>query len=118
LLYGLCHAAILSAGYSAAIGFIHTGKLLSFVYDVADFYKTETTIPLAFEMARQGRNDVEQRTRIACRQCFYAAQLTDRILPDIAEVLNAPDDLEERPNELEGRAVSLADRTQRRDVPG
>jgi CRISP-associated protein Cas1 len=118
LLYGLCHAAILSAGYSAAIGFIHTGKLLSFVYDVADFYKTETTIPLAFEMARQGRDEIEKRTRIACRQVFFSARLTERILPDIAEVLHAPDDLKERPNELEGRAVSLADRTTSRNIPG
>ena len=39
-LYGVCHAAIVSAGYCAALGFVHTGKMLSFVYDVADLYKT------------------------------------------------------------------------------
>ena len=49
LLNGLCHAAIISGGYSPAIGFIHTGKQLSFVYDIADLYKVETTIPLAFQ---------------------------------------------------------------------
>jgi len=42
-LYGICHAAILSAGYSPSIGFVHTGKQLSFVYDIADLYKTELT---------------------------------------------------------------------------
>src|SRR5207249_109763 len=47
-LYGVCHAAIVSAGYSPAIGFIHTGKMLSFVYDVADLYKPEIAIPIAF----------------------------------------------------------------------
>src|SRR5665811_1904308 len=47
-LYGLCHAAIVAAGYSPAIGFIHSGKGLSFVYDVADLYKTVTSIPAAF----------------------------------------------------------------------
>jgi CRISP-associated protein Cas1 len=118
LLYGLCHAAILSAGYSPAIGFLHTGKMLSFVYDVADFYKTETTIPLAFEVVQQGREHVEKRIRLATRRAFFAANLMNRILPDIAEVLDAPDDLQERPNELEGRAVSLADRTRRRDLRG
>ena len=102
LLYGLCHAAILSAGYSAAIGFLHSGKLLSFVYDVADFYKTEVTIPLAFQIIREKAQNVEKRTRIACRQAFFQAQIVERILPDIAEVLNAVDDLEECPNELEG----------------
>ncbi len=49
LLYGVCHAAIVSLGYSAGLGFVHTGKQLSFVYDIADLYKTETTIPVAFE---------------------------------------------------------------------
>ncbi len=39
-LYGICHAAILATGFSPAIGFIHTGTMLSFVYDVADLYKT------------------------------------------------------------------------------
>ncbi|MGE5595252.1 MAG: type I-E CRISPR-associated endonuclease Cas1e, partial [Hyphomicrobiales bacterium] len=44
-LYGICHAAIVAAGYSPALGFIHTGKMLSFVYDIADLYKAELTIP-------------------------------------------------------------------------
>ncbi len=48
-LYGICHAAVVSAGFSPALGFIHTGKMLSFVYDVADLYKTAVTIPVAFE---------------------------------------------------------------------
>src|SRR5665811_939283 len=43
-LYGLCHAAIVVAGYSPAIGFVHSGKALSFVYDVADLYKTVTSV--------------------------------------------------------------------------
>src|SRR6185437_10369587 len=50
-LYGITHAAIVSAGYSPALGFIHTGKMLSFVYDIADLYKTSTTIPVAFRAA-------------------------------------------------------------------
>ena len=49
-IYGVCHAGIVSAGYSAGLGFVHTGKMLSFVYDVADLYKTETTIPVAFRV--------------------------------------------------------------------
>jgi CRISPR-associated protein Cas1 len=35
-MYGVCHAAIVAGGYSPALGFIHTGKQLSFVYDVGD----------------------------------------------------------------------------------
>ncbi len=107
-LYGICHAAILSAGYSPAIGFIHTGKMLSFVYDIADLYKTEIAVPTAFETVKEGELDVERRTRIACRDAFYESKLMSRILPDIAEVLDACDDIGEYPGELEGRAVSLA----------
>jgi CRISPR-associated protein Cas1 len=118
LLHGLCHAAILSAGYSAAIGFIHTGKMLSFVYDVADWYKSDVTVPLAFRLVSEGADEIERRTSRACRQAFFAARLSDRILPDIAEVFNAGDHLEERSGELEGRAVSLADRSGSGGVSG
>jgi len=48
VLYGLAEAAVLAAGYATAIGFLHTGKPLSFVYDVADIFKFETVVPVAF----------------------------------------------------------------------
>lgn len=117
-LYGVCHAAIVSAGYSAAIGFIHTGKMLSFVYDVADLYKTDLTVPLAFQAAAEQPTRVERAVRAACREGFYQFGLMERILPDIAEVLGAPDDLAERPEEFEGRIISLADRTAGGGLPG
>jgi len=178
-LYGVCHAAILAAGYSPAIGFIHTGTMLSFVYDIADLYKTDLTVPLAFRVAaeyeqrgadaqeprgmiprqttppaRSPRTDsaeaaeetcghmqhgtsparplanpspqsispgarmpLERRVRLACRDIFYEEKLLDRILPDIAEVLHAPDDLGEVPNEFEGRIVTLSDRTESGSLP-
>jgi CRISPR-associated protein Cas1 len=117
-LYGLCHAAIVSAGYSAAIGFIHTGKMLSFVYDVADFYKTEVTVPVAFRLAATVTKELERAVRMECRSAFHAARLMDRILPDIAEVLGVGDDPGETAAELEGRAVTLADRGTPGDLPG
>ncbi len=87
-LYGLVHAAILSAGYSPAIGFIHTGKQLSFVYDIADLYKVELTIPLAFEVAKRNPEHLEREVRIEARQRIHHAKLLHRILPDILDVLN------------------------------
>lgn len=109
-LYGVCHAAIVSAGYSAGLGFIHTGKLLSFVYDVADLFKTEATIPVAFAAAAAGDEDLERRVRTACRTAFYEARLMERVLPAITEVLDVSDGGREGDGEFEGRAVSLADR--------
>ena len=38
-----------------ALGFIHTGKMLSFVYDYAELYKTEVTLPVAFRAAAEER---------------------------------------------------------------
>lgn len=38
-LYGLAMPAVLAGGYSPAIGFLHTGKPQSFVYDIADLFK-------------------------------------------------------------------------------
>src|SRR5262249_16737762 len=60
-LYGICHAGIVSAGYSAALGFIHTGRMLSFVYDIADFYKVEVTVRVAFRQAAAGTDNLERR---------------------------------------------------------
>jgi len=116
-LYGLCHAAIITAGYSPAIGFIHTGKMLSFVYDIADLYKTELAIPLAFETVRENPQEVERRTRIACRNLFHETRLMGRILPDIAEVLDVDHAPGEVAAEPEGRIVTLADRAEVGRVP-
>ena len=90
-LYGVCHAAIVSAGYSPALGFIHTGKMLSFVYDIADLYKTQTSIPAAFHAAAESDgNDIEGLVRRKCRDHFHKSNLLARIVPDIEKVIAAP----------------------------
>lgn len=93
LLNGLCHAAIVSGGYSPGLGFIHTGKQLSFVYDIADLYKVELTIPTAFRIAGESSERVEPRVREACRQVFKDAKLLQRILPDIEKLLDISQDI-------------------------
>ena len=85
-LYGVCHAAIVAAGYSPGLGFIHTGKMLSFVYDIADLYKADLAIPAAFAAAA-GAEDVESRVRRECRDAFHRARLLGRIVADIQYVL-------------------------------
>jgi CRISP-associated protein Cas1 len=90
-LYGLCHAAILSTGYSAGLGFIHTGKQLSFVYDLADLYKAEVTIPVAFEIAAQVPPNIERAARMRCRDRFRETRLLSRIVPDIQQLLGVKD---------------------------
>jgi CRISPR-associated protein Cas1 len=89
-LHGLCHAAIVSAGYSPALGFIHTGKMLSFVYDIADLYKIDLTVPLAFRAVVDGLENLESRVRHTCRDFFHSQRLMERIIPDIEKVLTIP----------------------------
>ncbi len=89
-LYGICHAAILSAGFSPALGFIHTGKMLSFVYDVADLYKADITIPAAFRAATENLVGLERRVRMTCRDEFVSTRLLERIIPDIQTALMLP----------------------------
>lgn len=86
-LYGLCHAAILSSGFSPALGFVHTGKMLSFVYDIADLYKVEISVPIAFRETSAGEEKLERRVRIACRDAIASSRLLGRIVDDIFHVL-------------------------------
>ncbi|HOV62237.1 MAG TPA: CRISPR-associated endonuclease Cas1, partial [Candidatus Hydrogenedentes bacterium] len=86
-LYGLCHAAILAGGFSPALGFIHQGNMLSFVYDIADLYKTEYSIPIAFQLGAQNPSELERVVRMTCRQWFYQTRLLSRVIPDIRAAL-------------------------------
>lgn len=90
-LYGLCEAAILAAGYAPAIGFLHTGKPLSFVYDIADLFKFETAVPIAFKVVAANQGDPQRETRLYCRNSFRKHKLLDRIIPTIEEILAAGD---------------------------
>lgn len=82
-LYGVCHSGLVAAGFSPAIGFIHTGKLLSFVYDVADLYKAEVLIPAAFQAAAQSPAAVEAVVRSTIRERMGEVRLLERVVRDV-----------------------------------
>lgn len=88
-LYGITEAAVLAAGYAPAVGFIHTGKPLSFVYDVADLFKFDTVVPVAFKIAARSPADADKKVRHACRDIFRESRLLQKIIPTIEEVLSA-----------------------------
>ncbi len=85
-LYGICHAVITGIGANPALGFVHTGNALSFVLDIADLYKAEYTIPLAFDLAAQGLTS-ERDARVALREAVVAGKLMPRIVTGIKELL-------------------------------
>lgn len=93
-LHGLTEAAVLAAGYAPAIGFLHSGKPLSFVYDIADLWKFDTVVPEAFRiagLAARGKLDMspDRAVRLACRDAFRKIGLLAKIIPRIEEVLEA-----------------------------
>lgn len=95
-LYGITEAAVLAAGYAPAVGFLHTGKPLSFVYDIADIFKFETVVPEAFRIAglhARGKLDkpVDMAVRHACRDAFRRTNILSRLIPAIDDVLQAGD---------------------------
>jgi CRISPR-associated protein Cas1 len=87
--YGITEAAVLAAGYAPAVGFIHTGKPLSFVYDIADLVKFDTVVPVAFKIAAREPANPEREVRLACRDVFRQTHLLKKLIPLIEEVLAA-----------------------------
>ncbi|MEU4826871.1 type I-E CRISPR-associated endonuclease Cas1e [Actinomadura sp. NPDC023710] len=89
-LYGICHAVIVGLGASPGLGFVHTGSAISFVLDIADLYKAEYTIPLAFDLAAQGLTE-ERDARTGLRDLIAENRLLGRIVHDVKTLL-APDE--------------------------
>lgn len=103
-LYGLAHAVIAALGCSPGLGFVHVGHECSFVYDVADLYKAETTIPIAFEIAAQDAPDIGAAVRRRMRDEMMRLHLLERMTKDIQFLLN-----EEEETPLEADVVRLWD---------
>ncbi len=88
-LYGLVHTVIVALGLSAGLGFIHTGHDLSFVYDIADLYKSDLTIPLSFKIASEynDEDDIERLTRLRLRDSFVDGGVMERVVKDLQFLL-------------------------------
>ncbi|WP_315709169.1 type I-E CRISPR-associated endonuclease Cas1e [Brenneria uluponensis] len=88
-LYGITEAAVLAAGYAPAIGFVHSGKPLSFVYDIADIIKFDGVVPKAFEIAARNPQEPDREVRLACRDIFRSQNTLGKLIPLIEAVLAA-----------------------------
>lgn len=91
-LYGVVHAVVVALGCSPGLGFVHTGHELAFVYDVADLYKAEITIPVAFEVAAAESEDVPADARRAVRDRLHDGKLLERCVRDIRNLLSTNSD--------------------------
>ncbi|MEU7890628.1 type I-E CRISPR-associated endonuclease Cas1e [Microbispora bryophytorum] len=89
-MYGVIHAAVLALGCSPALGFVHSGTQMSFVYDVADLYKARITIPLAFSL--HASTDPEREARRRLREDFRAFKLMPQIVADVQSLFDSSGD--------------------------
>ena len=87
-LYGILCSAVHSMGYSPHIGFVHSGSPLPFVYDLADLYKEQLCIDMAFAQTRDmaGRYD-KNKVSAAFRQRVIEVDLLARLAEDIPAML-------------------------------
>ena len=86
-LYGLAHAVIVALGCAPGLGFVHVGHECSFVYDIADLYKAEVTIPIAFEVAAQAPEDLPAIVRRRVRDAMVEHHILERMVHDIRWLL-------------------------------
>lgn len=86
-LYGLATAVISALGCTPALGFIHVGHELSFAYDIADLYKSEITIPIAFELGAENPPDLPSVVRRRVRDEIVKKHLLEKMVHDIKYLL-------------------------------
>lgn len=87
-LYGLAHAVIAALGCSPGLGFVHVGHENSFVYDIADLYKADITIPLAFEVAATiSKEEIPSVMRRKTRDKMVKMNILKQMVHDIKSLL-------------------------------
>lgn len=95
-LYGLCLAVINALGAVPSLGIIHQNEASAFVYDLADLYKFEVAIPIAFRTVADGvkLSDLPKEVRYRMRDFFQQYDLMGQIIADLKALLN-PERIEE-----------------------
>ncbi|MGK8361335.1 type I-E CRISPR-associated endonuclease Cas1e [Corynebacterium amycolatum] len=108
-LYGVVHAVVVSLGMSPGLGFVHTGHDRAFVYDIADLYKADITIPVAFTVVSELGTEVDTQTlsttvRRHVRDRIREEKVISRCVKDLKLLMKEP--LE---NEEFGEVIELWD---------
>lgn len=97
-LYGLVHSIVVALGLSPSLGFVHTGHDLSFVYDIADLYKTQTTVPISFQLAAEARedDDIGALARQRVRDAFVSGTIIKTVVRDLKYILGMAKEVDEQ----------------------
>lgn len=88
--YGVAQSVVAALGCTPGLGFVHSGHEQSFVLDIADLYKVEVAIPIAFDVAAEDDEEVGPRTRRALRDRIHELGLLDRCVDDVKRLLLPP----------------------------
>lgn len=87
--------AVAAVGALPPLGFIHEESSNAFTLDIADLFRAEVTIPVAFRVAREvieRRHDsLERAVRRASAQEFRRAHLIPKMIDRIKELLDVDD---------------------------
>ncbi|MFT8330546.1 type I-E CRISPR-associated endonuclease Cas1e [Bifidobacterium psychraerophilum] len=106
-LYGVVHSVIVSLGCSPGLGFVHARNERSFVYDIADLYKVDITIPLAFDLVSAHIEDVSTSARRGIRDRMKDGKFMSRCVHDIRSLLLEMEDEQEDDLEVEDMTTRL-----------
>ncbi|GAB3430805.1 type I-E CRISPR-associated endonuclease Cas1e [Actinophytocola sediminis] len=108
-LYGVVHAVVVALGCAPGLGFVHTGHIRSFVYDIADLYKADISLPVAFDIAARGSSDIGADTRRAVRDMMKDGKFLETCVRDIQLLLAQDDEVVEYGPEAFDDVVMLWD---------
>ena len=87
---------IVALGCAPGLGFVHIGQEGSFVYDIADLYKAEVTIPIAFRTAAEAPEDRPAVVRRRVRDAMVAQHILERMVHDIRWLLLPEEEAEDQ----------------------
>lgn len=115
-LYGICHSVIVALGMSPGLGFVHTGYFPAFVHDIADLYKAEYSIPVAFDVVAAGSDDVARDVRVRLRDTLRSGALLKRCVADVQRLMFPNGDINDDGEDLTVTATLWDDELG--EVPG
>lgn len=88
-LYAVINGVVQGIGAHPGLSVVHNGTQSSFVYDMADLYKTEVCVPAAFRVARDHptAHDISHLVRSEMRTNFTAERVVPQAVKDIYTLL-------------------------------
>lgn len=86
-LYALTTAVVCSMGYLPQLGFVHSAGTMPLVFDMADLYKTETTLEAAFQTLATNPQAKEDDVLARLKTLLESARIVRRLPADLDMLL-------------------------------